>query len=729
MTQSSDNSLDIALQALSGGVPEHAFIPLKACLTQDPSNAQAWFLLGAAHDQSGQTVEAEQAFRKAVQLMPNHPQAANAQAAMLVKLGETEAALDAFRQALLANPHDAQILTNIGIGYESLQRFEEALNAYCQALAIDTNHLGALNNRGALLVLLGLKEQALEDHLRFVKLAPQSLNGHYFCAETYSALHSDEEALASCEAALSINPRHAKSLFLRAVTLSSLRRWAEAERAFTFGLEAEPEAFHELLTKIGIDTRIWKNGIPDTRNIYCFRMQERLRVCNWSRYQEYLGVVRELVPIWTTSKHHIADSALAHMKLALPLSSQDQASLARCFAKGIIAQHSNLTEFTSDHQKNYETGKRRLRIGYVSPDFRKHATSHLTNRLYALHDRTQFEIYGYSLFNEVSGVDVQKQIANDCNVFRDVSKCTDEEIKAHIQKDKIDILIDLAGYTAHARPALFTEHSAPISAAYLGYAGSIGHDSIDYYISDNVICSPEQQRFYSEQIVTLPRASFCYNDQQAIAAPQTRKHYALPQEAFVFCCFNNSWKLEPNIFSLWMRLLQRLPHSVLWLYKPTPDVEKNLRIQAAKHGVDPNRLIFAPTLPVEQHLARYQVADLFLDTHYYGGHTTSMDALWAGLPVLARPGETNASRVSTSHLLALDLPELVTDSEEAYEELAYALANDKERLHSIRSKLARNRQEKSLFKTDDLVRNLERAYHAMWQRHQAGLPPAPIHLS
>ncbi len=352
----------------------------------------------------------------------------------------------------------------------------------------------------------------------------------------------------------------------------------------------------------------------------------------------------------------------------------------------------------------------------------------MTRLIYGLHDRSQFTIYGYSLYSEEKGIAVQQEIAAGCDVFRELSKATNEEIDALIRADEIDILIDLAGYTAHSRPELFPARPAPVCAAYLGYAGSMGLQGVDYYISDAIACGPEQAQFFTEKVVTMPRACFVYNEIQMIAKPLTRAEYGLPENGFVFCCLNNSWKIDPPVFDSWMRILRRVPDSVLWLYRPSPEVEHNLRAETEKRGIDPKRLVFGPPLPIDQHLARYQVADLFIDTHYYGGHTTSLDALWAGLPTITRPGETYSSRVSASHLTALGITELITDSESAYEELAVALANDPVRLQQLRVKVAKQRAATKLFDTTDLVRNLERAYLAIWQRHQAALPPVGMTL-
>lgn len=694
-------------------------------IQHDPVDSSAWFMLGACLDCCNLIQQAERAFAQCEALNPNHPEAANARGSVLIKMNQIDAALAAFDRAQRLNPHDAQIPTNIGIVLEALQRHTEAIQFYNQALDTDPNHLGSLNNRGALLLSQGKRKAALADHQQFARLAPNSVNGHYFSAETLATLHRDVEALEANDAALVVDPKHTKSLFSRAVSLSSLKRWDEAKQAFSAGLRISPSEFGTLLNNIGMDPSIWQDDMPDPRNVYCLRKVEQLRRCDWRDYDDFLVTFKELLHHWkTTSTPTYLDKILAHTCLALPLSLQEHADLASCAAASVQSQYSSTANFFSTASKHD-----RLRIGYLSPDFREHATIHLTRRIYGLHDRTRFSVYCYSLFNDASSPSIHKEISAGCDVFRDVSTLSTSAIDALIHQDEIDILIDLAGYTAHAREALFSSRPAPICSAYLGYAGSVGLDGIDYYISDSVACNVEQAPFFSEKIVTLSRSSFCYNDKQEIAAPLSRTDYGLPAAGFIFCCLNNSWKLEPNVFDSWMRILARTPGSVLWLFKPNQDVEENLRKEAHRKNVDPSRLVFADPIPVKKHLARYLIADLFLDTFYYGGHTTALDALWVGCPVITKPGAHYASRVGASHLTALEMPELISDSIETYENLAVELATHPTRLAELRRKIADKRASSSLFDPADLVRNLECAYQAMWEQHQAGLPPAAIRLS
>jgi predicted O-linked N-acetylglucosamine transferase (SPINDLY family) len=311
--------------------------------------------------------------------------------------------------------------------------------------------------------------------------------------------------------------------------------------------------------------------------------------------------------------------------------------------------------------------------------------------------------------------------------FHDVGQLSDNAIADLAVRLGVDIAIDLKGFTQHARTGIFAQRIAPVQVNYLGYPGTMAADYIDYLIADPIVIPPEQSKHYSEKIVWLPNCYQVNDDQRTLAGHAfSRQAAGLPEQGFVFCCFNNNWKITPDVFGLWMQLLQRVPGSVLWLLEDTPLAAANLRRAAQQHGVAAGRLVFAPRMKLNLHLARHRVADLFLDTLPYNAHTTASDALWAGLPVLTRQGETFASRVAASLLKAVGLPEMITKSADAYLALALELANDAPRMAALRRQLADNRLTQPLFDTRLSARYIEAGYTAIWQRHQAGLPPDHI---
>ena len=371
---------------------------------------------------------------------------------------------------------------------------------------------------------------------------------------------------------------------------------------------------------------------------------------------------------------------------------------------------------------------RRLRIGYFSADFSEHAVMYLMAGLLREHDRSRFELIGYS-FGKSRTDPMREHVIACCDAFHDILDLSDDEAVALARSHDLDIAVDCTGYTRNARTALFARRVAPLQVNYLGYPGTMGAPFFDYIVGDPVVIPPEWREFYSERLIRLP-GSYQPNDnqRQVIAPAGGRAAHGLPEDGFVFCCFNAAKKITPAEFGIWMRLLEQVPGSVLWLFAANRWIDSRLRAEAAKRGVDPARLVFAPFLPHHQHLGRQQLADLFLDTFVYNAHTTASDALWAGLPLVTMAGKTFQARVAASLLTAAGLPELITDTPEAYAALALELARSPARLAELRARLAANRLTCPLFDTAGYTRALEGAYEAIAARHRAGLPPADLLL-
>jgi predicted O-linked N-acetylglucosamine transferase (SPINDLY family) len=368
-------------------------------------------------------------------------------------------------------------------------------------------------------------------------------------------------------------------------------------------------------------------------------------------------------------------------------------------------------------------GGGRIRIGYFSADYHGHATAHLVAGLLEAHDRERFEIFAFS-FGPASGDEMRTRISAAVDRFIDVRDRSDQDVAQFSRSLGIDIAVDLKGFTSGARPDIFANRAAPVQVSYLGYPGTMGAGYIDYIIADRTVLPEDARRHYSEKVVYLPYSYQVNDDKREIAdvAP-SRAALGLPSDGFVFCCFNASYKIEPGTFRTWMRILQRIEGSVLWLFESNPAASASLRKEAEAAGVGGERLVFAEHLPQALHLARHRAADLFLDTRPCNAHTTASDALWAGLPVLTCAGESFASRVAASLLNAIGLPELVTTSPQHYEALAMELARDRGRLSGLREKLARNRLAEPLFDTARFTKHIESAYMQMDERHQADLPP------
>jgi len=371
---------------------------------------------------------------------------------------------------------------------------------------------------------------------------------------------------------------------------------------------------------------------------------------------------------------------------------------------------------------------RKIRIGYFSADFHNHATAYLMAELFEAHDSSRFELYGFS-FGPNRNDEMRQRVSSAFDRFIDVRDKSDRQV-ARLSRDLgIDIAIDLKGHTQDARTGIFAEGCAPVQVNYLGYPGTMGVAYIDYVIADKTVIPAESQSDFTEKVVYLPH-SYQVNDSRRRISDRvfTKKELGLPESGFVFCCFNNNYKILPSTFDSWIRILKAVEGSVLWLFEDNPTAARNLRKEAMARGVDGSRLTFAGRMPLGEHLARHQLADLFIDTLPCNAHTTASDALWAGLPVLTCMGKSFASRVAASLLKAIELPELIAHTPEEYETKAIELATDPSKLNEIKGKLKRNRMTTPLFNSKLFARHIEAAFEEMHARYQAGLPPAVIEV-
>lgn len=689
----------------------------QAC-ERDPANAQAWFLLGAARHRQGQIAQALAAFGRSAALDPTNVSVISAQATMLSLLSRAHEAVEACRRALALAPGDPQLRVNLGLALEQSADAAAALQQYGAALAARADFPAALMNRAALLNRVGRHAEALADNDRLAALRPALADAHFNRADTLIALGRYEHALAACDRAIALDTRHARAYFDRGIALSMLRRFGEAQAAFDAARALNPRQAADFLRFPG-----WGNGDQLWRHlplrVYLHKRYEELKECNWVALAEYVANFEHIVGVSRRTPFPLDDKALGFAALALPLKPETRFALAKCIAKRIAETVTALPP-----SRVAARGKERVRIGYLSPDFRVHPAGLLTRRLYGLHDRSRFEVFGYSLAPD-DGSAVRRDIEQGCDRFVELSSVGDLQAAERIRADGIDILVDMAGYTTSCRTEIVAMRPAPLALNYLGYPGTMGADFVDYRITDRIATPPEQEGRWTEKLVFMPETYMIYNNRQPIAdAPLTRREHGLPGRGFVFCSFNNSYKIEPVVFGRWMSLLRSVPGSVLWLFKANEKMVGNLGREAAKLGVDPARLVYAAYVPIERHLARSRLADLFLDSLWFNGHTTACDALWAGLPVLTCPGPDFASCGAASIVRAAGLPELAVRDLDEYERLACRLATHNEELAELKARLARNRHSSPLFATERYVKHLEMAYLAMGERHRAGLVPA-----
>ena len=451
---------------------------------------------------------------------------------------------------------------------------------------------------------------------------------------------------------------------------------------------------------------------PDQPGVAAACLRVRMHHCDWAGFEAACESARASV--------RSAGLVAPFMFVAIPSTPSEQLRCARTWVAGNFRPVG--TAVTHGERRDHG----RVRIAYLSADFHQHATARLMAGVFEQHDRSRFEVTAVSVGpNDHSAM--RRRIEAAFERFVDTRTHGDDQIADLIRALNVDILIDLKGYTQDARTGVLAGRPAPIQVNYLGFPGTIGAGFIDYIIADRDVIPEHEFDCYAEKVVWLPDSYQANDCNRAVTnATPLRADHGLPQAAFVFCCFNDNYKITPAVFSCWMRILRAVPNSVLWLFEENAIAADNLRREAAARGVAPDRLVFARSLPNDGHLARHRCADLFLDTLPYAAHTTASDALWTGLPVLTCLGETFAGRVGASLLNAIQLPELITTTAEGYEKLAIELAGDPARLADIRARLARHRLTTPLFDTAGLTRHLEAAYLAMMERLHAGLPPEHI---
>lgn len=705
--------------------PDQAIPVLELYCNSKQSSAQAWFLLSVAYHQIGKPESALQSLERAISIEPRHLQARSAKGAVLCDLGRHREALQVYRKALHLAPSDAQLLVNMGIVLEQMGDASGALERYSQALKLQPNFASALLNRGTLLIKRGRREEALANNRRLVELMPDWDLAQYNLGEALLALGYWEEALAAYKRTLGISRSFTKAIFAKGLALSMLRRFDEAQRVFDLANSIDPAVVEQC---IRIASSLSDGDVREIAPevIYLLKGSQRLEICDWTDRDAYIADFERLIENAPGRPNKLTERSLLYRTLFLPIPAAARLLLASNVSAHIVDKLKSEPQPSFVHDRHPGS---KLRIGYISPDFGFHPVGRLTRRLYGLHDRSRFEVVGYAI-DPGNDRAIRRDIEQGCDIFRDLAAMNDAEAATLIHADKIDILVDLAGYTTNARSEIIALRPAPVQVSYNGFPSSMGASFVDYFITDEVCSPPGQHSQFIEKLVYLPNSCMIYNNREQVSTRvMSRAELGLPEKGFVYCCFNNSYKIEPVVFEVWIRILKRVPDSVLWLSGKNQDMIANLRKEAECRGVSGNRLVFAPYLPgIDEHLARHRMADLFLDTLFFNAVTTAADALWAGLPVLSCPGSTYISRWASSMLKAVGLNDMVVENIEQYEERACYLASRLDELAEIKSRLEANRLTQPLFDTERYVKHLESAYQTMWHKHVAGLPPESFHV-
>ncbi len=601
-------------------------------------------------------------------------------------------------------------------------KLDDAARAYGAILTSHPGHVGAPYNLGLIERGRGKPDLALKIWADVVTRSPREAHVHLAISRTCRSLGRHQQSLEAADMALKVRPDDPDALLCQGNALRSLGDVQKALKSFDKAIAARPDYAlawanrgHTLSSlrehEGAVEAyRKARKADPSMKDVVGALLADQLRICDWDGIEA--GSLEITERIRQGENVDLPFSFLGHSRSAM-----DQLACAKVHLRDRFPSPfpPTWTGQGYDHE--------RIRVAYVSSDLRSHAVGHLMAGLFEQHDRTRFEWHAYSLPPTTTDP-VRSRISAAFDHFHDVSGWSDLKIAQHIRDAEIDIAVDLNGFTTHCHPEIFARRCAPIQINYLGFPATMGSGFTDYILGDATVTPVGLEAAYSEKIIRLP-FSYQVNDSKRPIAPETptRAEAGLPETGFVFCCFNASYKIEPSIFDIWMRLLKQVPGSVLWLYKPKEAVEGNLLAEAARRGISADRLVFASPLPLDKHLARQRLADLFLDTLPYNAHTTASDALWAGLPLLTCMGETFASRVAASILRAAGLPELVTETLEDYEAQALRLARDPLALGELRKKTEMQRDICPLFDTAQSARHLEQAYLTAWRRWRAGLKP------
>lgn len=626
-----------------------------------------------AAQKSGDLAQAESCYRQLLShaLMP---EAIVNYANVLAAQGREGEAMVNYDRALTIRPGMFEALYNRSNLLLKLKRAQDALAGYDQALAMRPKLAAVWNNRGTALRALKRLDEALASYDQALAISPGHLNALANRAIILFDLKQYDEALAAVEDALGLDPSFAEAYYIQGNVLRDKGRIEAALASYEQALRCNPLHPHAL------------NAIA----------RSALTLCDWTRSCEVGAKLR----------YEIEANRSIIQPFVLLGYSDDPALQHRCaenYVRQVAPVQPQLWDGTLYQHE-------RIRLAYVSADFHQHPTAMLLAEVFERHDRRRFEVSGIG-FGPDDKSAMRARVLKAFDHFENVRNKSDFEVARLLNERQIDIAVDLNGHTHEARPGIFSYRPAPLQINYLVYPGTMGARFMTHIIADRVVLPQNQQPFFSEKIVHLPDCYQANDATREIPAPPSRQEAGLPQSGFVFCCFNNSWKITAPVFEIWMRLLRAVPQSLLWLLE-SPG-EENLRRRAHQHGIDPARLVFAPKIAPPMHLARHRLADLFLDTLPYNAHTTASDALWAGLPLITCMGLSFQSRVAASLLEAINLPELVTTTPCAYEALALELASNPDLLDATRQKLARNRLTTALFDTQRFCNALEALYQQL----------------
>ena len=701
---------------------------IEEILRRDIRNCPSWINKGVAQSNLGHFNLALIAYKHALDIEPDSAIAISNTCTLLIQLRRYEELLELVDKSNATLLNNFVVLNSRAIALHFFGRYEEAINSYDKVLLIQPKNIDALMNKSFILLNeLRRYEEAINSYDKALLIKPDYYEAWLNKGFALNELRRYEEAINSYDKALLIKPDYYEAWVNKGFALNELRRYEEAINSYDKALLIKPDYYEAWVNKGAAYNQmalypeaLWAYSYalklnPNGNFILGMIIHLKMLMCDW-------GEIENLIKL-------TEDGNRAGKKIIEPFSYQAIATNEKSML-GVAKIYSETCHPRKlfIENENRPTNKK-IRIGYISGEIRDHATAYLMVELFELHNKNIFEIYifdnGYD-----DGSEVRARIVSACHSIESISLQTDFEVAQRISLLEIDILVDLNGYFGARRTGVFSFKPAPVQVSYLGYPGTLGSDYIDYLIADRIVVPEISKEFYTEKIAYLPNSYQVNDRRRRISSIQlTRAMEGLPEQGFVFCCFNNSYKITPNIFEGWMRIMHQVENSIIWLLNSNLSATENLKKEAEKRGISGSRIIFASKKSLDLHLARHQLANLFLDTLPINAHTTASDALWAGLPVLTMRGPTFSGRVAASLLEALGLHELIVETQDEYEEMAVRLATSPKLLAKLKEKLSPAALlEQPLFNTPLTVKNIEELYKKMYQRSRDGLLPDHLYI-
>lgn len=699
------------------GRNEDALTWIGRALAVDPKSSEAWANHGVVCLARGMPEAALASFDRSLRIAPRNPDTISNRGNALSSLGRIDEAIQEYDRAISLDAAHTNSWNNRGNALQQAGRFEDAIESFMRALTLNCNFAEAWNNLGTVLRRIGRLDEALTCHVRAIAAKPDSADSWNRQAAVLLDLYRYNDALRSTDRALSLAPAYADALINEGLGWLGIGNPSEALARFEKALHLHshlPEASYlkgVALQQLGRHEEaipMFQQALsqnPHHRFALGAMANAALQLCDW-----------DLATILKERLRNIASNSAVVSPLVMLGYFEEPALLQRAARIGCPAPKNGTGS------RFFISKRPKIRIAYLSNEFREHATAYLTAGLFESHDRSRFEVFAVSYGPDDHSA-MRRRLTGAFDCYFDVSERSDGDVARRLREMEIDILVDLKGHTRGARTEIMAYRPAPVQVNYLGYPGTMGAPYIDYIIADATVLPREEQPWYDEAIVHLPCSYQPQDSIFEIGARPNRESQGLPQDAFVFCCFNNHWKLSKNVFSIWIDLLRSVEGSVLWLLVDLAQARERIRRYVASESIDQGRVIFADRANHEDHLARHACADLFLDTWPYGAHTTASDCMRAGLPVVTKVGQAFQGRVAASLLRALDLGELVCMSVEAYKSAALFLASDPTALLHVRKKLQDKRSNSTLFIPTSYCRYLETSFVHMLETRRGGRMP------